>query len=198
MREEIPRKLFHVLGLIYVAGFLWVPRSVLTPLLLAALVADGIWEWIRLHNEIVNQWFMTRFQRIVRKKEHHAPSGMFWMLLGALSVSVLVSSTPLAIAALLYLIIGDGLASLGGKFFKGPHWLGSKKRVSGSLVCFLCCWIVSVILVLPLCGWAGVWAGSLTATAIETGIIPLDDNFLIPFVSGLSLLAAGGQPFPFL
>jgi dolichol kinase len=87
--------------------------------------------------------------------------------------------------ALLYLVLGDGVASLAGKGLKGPRWFRSDKRISGSVACFLMCAAAGAALLRPDMGWGLILAGAAAATLIEMGPVPLNDNLVIPAGSAL-------------
>ena len=125
---EIKRKLFHLTALLYVAGIIYLPRPIYIALLAACLILVIAIEQSRLRIPAVKAWFSRRFQGLFREQENDHVSGVVWMLGGVLSTAILVRPTSLACAALLYLILGDGVASLAGIGFRGPHWPQSPKR----------------------------------------------------------------------
>ena len=103
--------------------------------------------------------------------------------------ALLVPPAPLAAAAILYLIFGDGIASIAGKSIGGPRWPNSNKRVSGSLACFIACVLVGIIVMWPSgYGWPGIVIGALTASFFEIGFIKLNDNFILPLVSSIAFV----------
>lgn len=188
MWPEIKRKFFHLFGLIYVLGLIYIPRDPYILILLTVLTSESLIELFRIKNEKVNQWFSQYFGEIFRDTEKTKISGVFWMLMGVTLTVILAPPVPIAAAALLYLILGDGLASLVGMRFGGPHWPGSRRRLSGSLACFLVCLFVGFILLRPLYGWPTVVAGAVAATFFERGLFSWNDNMTIPVGSALALL----------
>ena len=94
---------------------------------------------------------------------------------------------PIAVAALLFLSIGDSFAALGGKLF--PKVIIGNKTLSGTL----CGLVISLIVVLMINQSllpAVIFSGAIAAMGIE--LIPLrtNDNLTIPIFSGSVMLVA--------
>jgi dolichol kinase len=190
--RELRRKAFHMLALGYVAALIYLPRPVfLNAIVWLFTIVAGV-ELARLRSPRLNEWLFDRFGSFFRSDEKHRFSGVFWMLLGVGSAAALVAPLPLAASALLYLILGDGVASLVGMRLGGPHWPRSAKRITGSAACFVACLIIGQTLLRPYYGWSGIVAGALTATVVELGFIPINDNLLIPLASSISFLICYG------
>jgi dolichol kinase len=149
---------------------------------------EGLIEFLRLKNDYVRAWFIRTFGSLLREHEENHVSGVVWMTLGALCAALLVPP-PLGATAMLYLIFGDGVASLVGKTAGGPHWPKSPKRVSGSLACFAVCLIIGFFMLQTGYGWPIVFFGALAATIAEFGIANINDNLTIPLVASLVFVA---------
>jgi dolichol kinase len=197
MWSEIKRKLFHLTALIYVAGIIYLPRRAYVAVLAVALLVVGGVEAARLSRPSVNAWFQRWFGGLFREEERNRPTGVLWMLGGVLLTAVVVAPTALAATALLYLILGDGIASVAGKGLGGPRWPGSPKRLAGSLACLLVCLAVGALVLRPGWGWHGIVLGAAAATFLEWGPLPGNDNLTIPLGAGAALLLAYGIP-PFI
>ena len=180
MTDELKRKLFHLCALIYVAGIIYLPRPAYLIVLAAAFAVAWTVERCRLSVPAFNAWFVGRFGGLLRPEEQSRMSGVVWMLAGVFITVALLPSVTLSAAAVLYLIFGDGVASLAGKKIGGPHWPGSRRRPSGTFACLVACVIVGVLVLRPAYGWSAVVVGAAAATLLEMGVIPLDDNFTIP------------------
>src|SRR5258706_6686653 len=145
-------------------------------------------ELARLKFPSWNEWFQKHFGGIFREDEKSNFSGVFWMILGVLTTLLLIQPTELAVTVLLYLIVGDAFASLVGKRVGGPHWPKSPKRLSGSLACFLVCLGMGAAMLKPTYHWDGIIIGAFTATIVEVGYLPINDNFSIPAFTSLVFL----------
>jgi dolichol kinase len=194
MWPEIKRKIFHMTAMIYVVGIIYLPRRTYLLILAAVLAMAALVELARLRRPSVNDWLMRRFAGLVREQERRRPSGITWMLAGVTATVALVEPARLAVTALLYLVLGDAVASLIGIRLGGPKWPGSGKRLSGSLACLLVCLVIGATLLPPEYGWHGVFIGAVVATAVEWGLVPVDDNFSIPIASSIALLASYRVP----
>lgn len=196
MWREIKRKFFHLSALIYVVGIIYLPRRTYLCILAAAFVLVLVVEVARLKRPALNEWFQLRFGGLFRERERDRLSGVSWMLAGVLTTVAMAEPLPIAVAAILYLVLGDAVASLVGIRLGGPHWPGSDKRISGSLACFAVCLVIGAVILREPYGWAAVLVGALAATIFERGVVPVNDNFLIPTGSALTLLAiVRGVPF---
>lgn len=188
LQTEIKRKLFHAIGLIYVVGLYTMPRQLFITCVSALLIFQLAVELLRLNNLNIHFWFKKSLGTLMRGHEENRFTGVVWMTLGVLITSLIVPSTPLAATAVLYLILGDGVASLAGKFFQGPRWADSSKRISGSLACFMVCVVIGIFSLRPEYGWHFVLIGALTATVFELNSMKINDNFLIPVASAVGFI----------
>jgi len=185
---ELRRKLFHLLGIFYALGFFVIPHLQYLCLLGFLLIVEFSVEYLRLRNTHVRLWFESWFGSLFRDSERTNISGVFWMVLGVFVAAFLAPFPNMAAAATLYLILGDAAASLVGQKFGGPKWPKSKKTLVGSLACFVVCVVVGWFLLTPYFGWPVVLIGALFATLFEVGLVPINDNFLIPAGSSLVFL----------
>jgi dolichol kinase len=188
MWTEIKRKLFHLLGLIYVAGIIYLPRRPYLALLALALIAVLMVERARLSRPAMEAWIERRFGGLLRARETRRFSGVPWMMGGVLIATALLGPVAPAAAAVLYLLLGDAAASLVGIRLGGPRWPGSPKSIAGSLACFVVCLVVGRALLAPDYGWTSAVAGAIAATALEFGPLPIDDNLAIPAGASVVLL----------
>jgi len=193
MWNEIRRKIFHLCGLIYVIGLVYIPRPAY-PILLTVLVAlIFLLEQARLRVPSVRALFFKYGGTLFREHEYHRLSGVFWMAEGVWVTVMLMKSVPLAATAILYLLLGDTMASLAGKRLRGPKWPRSDKSISGSLACFFMCLFVGWALLRPnYYGWDGIVIGALVATIAEALPSRLNDNFTIPAAATLAFLFCFG------
>lgn len=184
-RSELKRKSIHLLGLAYPLALFWLGLQDFRILLIVFWVVISFIEVVRLSHASFNNWIYEYFGDLLREKEKNRPSGIFWMLSGILFSAFTLDQPLLITTLLLYVVLGDLLASLVGKWWGGPKWFRSEKRLSGSLACFVGCAIVGALLLRPIYSWHLILLGALVATASEVGSLSLDDNFSIPVASAI-------------
>ena len=149
---------------------------------MALLVAAGVFlalDVLRIHDPRLKNIFYRIFGDIVREHEKTALTGSTSMVIAGL-LTVYCFQKNIAVAALLYLTIGDSMAALIGKTYGRTHLFG--KTLEGSLACFSSC--VFIGLLVPGLPPDVVIAGALAATLFELLPIPIDDNFRIPLSAG--------------
>ena len=172
-KDEIKRKTFHILTLIYVAAYWFLPKNIVLIGLLIAIIIVLLGEFIRARNEKFNVFILKMLGGVHRESEEHKISGLPWTLAGAFLTILLFENKTFVLASFLYLAFGDALAALFGKAY-GKHKIYAGKSLEGSLACFIVCLIIGLI-ILPT--WQIAVLGALTATFIETIPWPLNDNF---------------------
>ena len=180
--SELNRKLVHLASLFIPIGIYFLPKRTCIQLLFLLTVLFLSIEILRMVHRPTSKLFYTLFGLIIRRKERFMLTGSTTLLMSAL-VSVLLFQKPIAITALCFLIMGDTMAALVGKSFGRIKVF--RKTIEGSLACFCTCLIV--VLVVPRMEFTVGLAGALVATLIELLPIPLDDNFLIPILSGAAM-----------
>lgn len=183
LRQELKRKSFHLLGLVYPLTLHWIGLTDFRVLLIVFWVVVALMEFTRLSVSSFNGFVFEYFGDLFREKERNRPMGVFWMLSGVLFVTFLLDQPALITTTLLYVVFGDMAASLVGKWVGGPKWFRSEKRLSGSLACFAVCVCVGFFLMSPNYSWYLIIGGALAATVAETGVLKLDDNFAIPLAA---------------
>ena len=190
--SEIRRKVFHFAGLSIPIGYSFVDRTTAIYLLIGINVFYFLAEILRFISPTLQRLFLRYFAPMLRRSEHRAITGTGYYLIGAF-LSILVFRKPFAIVSLCFLIIGDFFAAL-----VGVHWgrtkIVAKKSLEGSLACFVACFTIAFLfLVNPGIldvdqenfGWNVAAAGALAATLAELFPLGINDNLMIPLVSGL-------------
>jgi glycerol-3-phosphate acyltransferase PlsY len=176
------RRLWHVFGgsiaviYLFVLKEKWMMLLFLSPILIGFLMLDIL----RLRSQELNKKFFNCFQAILLEKDRNHPSGSTYFLVSSF-LTIFLFSREVSAVAILFLSLGDPLAAVIGKRFGRIEVLG--KTVEGSLSCFLVCFLVSRLF---FDFWISFF-GSLTTTIIELVPFKLDDNLLIPLVSGAIL-----------
>lgn len=187
-KDEIKRKTFHILSLIYVACFWFLPRNVVLIGFLIAIAIVLIGEFIRAKNEKFNVFILKVLGGVHRESETHKISGLPWTLSGAFLTILLFPNKLFVLASFLYLSFGDACAALFGKAY-GKHKIYAGKSLEGSIACFMACLIVGLVIFLPssqftfLNGFLFAVVGALIAAFVETIPWPLNDNFWMQIIN---------------
>ena len=179
--REIKRKLFHILILLVIAGYVIIEKNYNKQIALLVLVAlFGLFllaEYFRLEHD----WRIPMFDHIIRAKEREHYYGVVYFL-SATIICLAVFDFKVALAALLMTTFGDMAAALFGKRF-GKVLVFRRKTIIGTLselgvniiVGFFILGNVYIIL-----------AMAFIATFVETFISELDDNLLVPIFAALT------------
>ncbi len=196
-KDEIKRKTFHILTLIYVAAYWFLPRSIVLWGLAIAILIVLAGEFIRARNEKFNVFILKVLGGVHRESETHKISGLPWTLFGAFLVILLFGEKNIfVLASFFYLAFGDACAALFGKAY-GKHKIYAGKSWEGTIACFAICFVIGLILF----GSAGIagfgtvvlfsFLGAVMAAFIETIPWPLNDNLWMQVLNAgvLTLLA---------
>jgi len=187
-KDEIKRKTFHILSLIYVIAFWFLPRNVVLIGFLIAIAIVLIGEFIRSKNEKFNVFILKILGGVHRESETHKISGLPWTLSGAFLAILLFPNKLFVLASFLYLAFGDACAALFGKAY-GKHKIYAGKSLEGTFSCFCACLIVGLAIFLPssqftiASGLLFAVIGALIAAFIETIPWPLNDNFWMQIIN---------------
>ncbi len=193
--HEIRRKAFHVAGSLIPAGYYFVNKE--TALLVLSFVNAVliVIEWLRLNGKIKVP------EILLRPHENKQVAAYIYFQIAAL-ISILVFDKTIAIAAILMLAIGDTASGLAGAIIRGGDIRSNSKNPAFKplpiiAVMFAVCVLIGLVLLnLPpandmsylsfnvyLAGAAGATLGD--AVPVRISGRPLDDNLLIPLVSGV-------------
>jgi dolichol kinase len=180
------RRFWHVVaGLVmigpYALGF--VTRGVYALGLGVALAGLLAMDLVRLRHPATNALFARLFQPLLLPRDLVGLNGTTYFVAGVL-LAVLLLPQRLAVTSVLFLILGDFAAGAIGRGWGRIRPLPGGKSLEGSAACFLVCLAVGA----PLVGWGPAAGGALAATLVEFLDLPVDDNLLIPPVSGAVLL----------
>ena len=184
LKNEIKRKVFHHLSLVYL-GIYWISPRWLSLLLfgVALLVLSGV-EFIRLRRPEVNAWFLEKFDGIHRESEVLGPSGIFWTLLGCWLTVVIFTNKRIVLPALGFLVFGDTLAALAGKKWGKRHWEKNPAKTWEGSAAFAA---VSAAWAMLFVRWPVAILGAISGAWIEARPLPYNDNLWIPVLSGAAL-----------
>ena len=182
--NHLGRKLFHVLGGLGLLSLYFIFGRSNSFILYGALAAVVLLiEVARLSLPAVNHFFYAHFGSFIRKNEEHSMTGTVPYILG-ISLSLYAYATPVAVAAVCFLAFGDVAATTVGERF-GRTKIG-KKSLEGTAAFIVIA--VSAGLALHLAGlhltpWVIV-VGAVVAAGVELLPLPVNDNLMIPVLSG--------------
>ncbi|UCF79199.1 MAG: hypothetical protein JSW03_02800 [Candidatus Eiseniibacteriota bacterium] len=168
-----------------------IPEDVGKAAFLAAAAVILTLDVLRLHVPRVRDVFYRVFGEMVRQHESSTLLGSTTMVISGL-LAVNCFEKNVAVAALLFLTVGDSMAGLIGTKYGRTRVFG--KTVEGSLACFTSCLFIVLLLqllsrwmVVPGIPFFAGMAGAAVATLVELLPIPLDDNFRIPLSAGFMM-----------
>lgn len=182
--KHIGRKLYHLVGGVGLLSIYYILGRNQALLFYAALftlilLVDGA----RLVIPAWNRFVFTRFKSFIRKNEEHKFTGTAPYILG-IGLSLYAYSTPVASAAICFLAFGDVSATAIGERF-GKTKIGDKS-LEGTFA-FMIAAAVSGFLLSLMGVHLPVWVmvlGILVAAGVELLTFSMNDNLLIPLVSG--------------
>jgi dolichol kinase len=207
-KEEINRKLLHLMALLMPAGIFYLPGILdlskwAPPLALAVILFLSILlERLRLAYPAVHKAFRTCFGSLMRHDEQKKTTGATYIIAGAFICSVTFVNFPhISFIVLVLFILGDAIAAIVGLSVGRVRIAG--KSLEGSLACFgLCLTLFAVVFPhIPLLPdhfgsripFPLMVVTSLTVTVLE--LFPLrivktcvlNDNLYVPVLAGLVL-----------
>jgi len=143
------------------------------------LVLDGA----RLVVPAWNRFIFSRFSGLVRRNEEHKLTGTAPYVLG-IGLSLFLYSPNIATAAICFLAFGDVSATtIGERFGKTKI---RDKSLEGTLAFIVAAAAAGLVLLMAgihVPAWVMAF-GLLTAAGVELLTLPVNDNLLIPIVSG--------------
>ncbi|MBA2565651.1 MAG: hypothetical protein H0V09_09555 [Gemmatimonadetes bacterium] len=137
---------------------------------------------VRLRHPATNAFFTRFLRRLLLPRDLTGLNGTTYFV-GGILAAVTLFPKAIALAAALFLVLGDVAAGLVGTAWGRMRLGPGGKSLEGSLACFVVCLATAI----PLVGWVPAVGGALVATLVEHAELPLDDNLLIPPLSGAVL-----------
>lgn len=191
---HLARKLWHlvgILGMVLIYNYFGTRQSWWILAVLAGFFFPL--DWLRQSRPRLNQATMRVFGPVMRQHESKSFSGLSYLLLGAIILMTFFERHVITLS-LLFLAIGDPLASYVGIRYGRDRILGNK-TLQGTLAAFFACSCIAgvyyylngimterLLIVAPVSGLIGA----------ATELIPigkLDDNLTCPVLSALGLAA---------
>ncbi|MDX9746339.1 MAG: hypothetical protein WCX84_01865 [Syntrophales bacterium] len=184
------RKLFHVLvssiaPLAYWYLPFWIPvmevRDFVLTVLLFALIVFLVLDATRLLFPPVNRWIMKHFSGLIRETEKKKMTGATYTCLSFLVV-VFLFPRDIAVAAMLFLTLGDTAAEIAGN-----NW--GRKRYRGRSLEGMAGFFTAVLPLSWIIFQNGVVAftGAVVGAWIEFFSVGVDDNLTVPLLSAAGL-----------
>jgi diacylglycerol kinase (CTP) len=194
---HITRKIWHCgmglfMAFVYAVG---TPKPFCILLLVSGLTFFLTAEYTRLRFPRFNKVAIKCMGPVMRSNEVNRMSGSPFYV-GSVLLCVLVFPKPIAILSMLFLAIGDPIASifgivwgdLGPRFGNGKSLIGT---AAGMGICAIITFIYLVFTTVPTVPALCIaLAGGLAGGGAEMLPLEIDDNFSIPIVSGLALWVA--------
>lgn len=179
------RKFLHLLTAIFPILYIYLDRKEMLILLFILTFLSYFADVLRLEIKPLSRLFYRFFEKMLWEKEKRIFTGASTYLLSAF-LTVFLFSKPVSIAALLFLSVGDTIAYFVGTRY-GKISIAGEKTLEGSFSCFILCIIIAFLIPdLPL---KVTIAGALGASIVELFPFGVDDNLMLPLVSGLIMEA---------
>ena len=178
LKQELGRKLFHLAASIIPIAYIVLNRFEMIVFVATSLILSLAIDMSRLHFQKLQLLFQTVFGQWLRPKEFLHITGASYFLIGSLITILIIPEKQIVIPALLFLSLGDVVAALVGKQWGQIRVF--RKTLEGSIACLIVCFTVSLYFVDLKTGIIG----AATASAVELLPIPINDNVLIPVISG--------------
>jgi glycerol-3-phosphate acyltransferase PlsY len=179
------RKLLHLLTAILPLVYLHIERKEMLILLTGLTCLSFLADILRLEIKSLGVVFYRLFEKLLWEKEKKIFTGASVFLLSA-SLSVFLFSKPIALAALLFLSVGDTTAYFVGTRY-GRISIAGEKTLEGSLACLLLCIVISLFI--PHLPFLVLLFGAIAASVVELFPLGVDDNLVLPLVSGFVMEA---------
>ncbi len=182
-RRELYRKLTHLGALVIPGGYYFLNLSrtdtltIMIPITAAMIIIDIA----RLRGWSLWQFVKPLIAPIIREHEIQGDFTGASYILSTATLTILLFTKPIAIAALVFIIVGDTAAALVGRKF-GKHKIGNRS-IEGSLA-FLAVTILVAFVIPDLPVGIGL-IGAVAATITEALSFKIDDNATVPLISGL-------------
>lgn len=182
--RETLRKSIHLSSLLIPLGYRYVldnNRKLMFYLLLAALVAMLVIEFIRFWQRGFRKTFWWMFGLVLRKHELRDFTGATYLLFSSM-LCVAFFEPNIAFCAMAFLSLGDTFAAMVGINFGKRRFKLVNKSLEGSLACFASCLIFGLFYAEnPVIACTG----ALAATLAELSPLPVDDNVEMPLVAAV-------------
>lgn len=185
--KHIGRKLYHVIGGIGLLSLYYIlgreqALAFYSVLFILVLTADVV----RLKVPAINRFIFSNFRTFIRNNEENKLTGTAPYVLG-IGLSLYLFRADIATAAICFLAFGDVAATTVGERY-GRTKIGNKS-MEGSIAFVVAATASGLLLSL-----AGIHlmhgiilTGAIVAAGVELLPLPVNDNLVIPLVSGIAM-----------
>ena len=189
MFAELLRKSTHLAGLIFPILYFFLDKPIMKIIvggvaLFAICVEFAKWLFPKFR-----AMFFQYLKILLRSHEKQgAITGATYYLIGVF-LCIVIFEKSVAIACILFIILGDTAAALVGKRWGRTKLIGNKS-LEGSAACFGVCSLITLFLINPIVGTTGAInpivciTGAFFATLTELLPLRIDDNLTVPLISG--------------
>lgn len=181
---EVGRRIFHlVCGIIFT---ILIYFNILIPEILLIFILIGfLISYLSLKIDIpVISWFLDKFDRDEDRRKFPGKGSIFFLI--GIFLAVIIFPKNIALASILILSFGDSLSPLLGKYGKIKYFLNKKKKLEGILFGTFCATLAASIFVPVIHAFLGSLAAMLIeGIEIKIGKYKVDDNIIIPLISGI-------------
>ncbi|HEX79307.1 MAG TPA: hypothetical protein G4O19_04035 [Dehalococcoidia bacterium] len=188
IRHAVKRGIFHAVAGLFVILVLYFLPYITFVVTLA--IVTGIFlsfELVRLRIDAINKWFISWFGFLMRDEEKNKLTGSSYSLLGFL-ITVLAFDRDIAILAILFVSLGDPVATVVG-IWKGRIVLWGRS-IEGNIACFVVCLTMGLLAtkILDNLTFPMIVIGAIFATVFQAVPQKVNDNLTIPIGSALAML----------
>ncbi len=182
--KHLGRKVYHLVGGIGLLSLYYIlgrKQALLFYAMLFVVVLSL--DAARLTLPAWNRFVLARFSSFIRTSEEHKLTGTAPYVLGV-GLSLYVYSSGIAAAAICFLALGDVAATTVGERY-GKTKIGDKslEGTTAFVVAALAAGIFLSLAGLSVPLWV-ITIGALVAAGVELLSLPVNDNLVIPIVSG--------------
>lgn len=179
IQDEYKRKGIHLLALVIPIGFYLTSQKIALAILILAALISLLMDFIRILELPGHRLLGFLLSPLLRSHEDADLTGGTYILFASV-VTIYLFNKHVALAALGFIIVGDICSALVGRKFGRVRFFD--KSLEGSLGFLLACLVVAVAV--PHFSLVVGMLGAITATFVEAFEFNLDDNLVVPLVSG--------------
>jgi len=181
IKNEMVRKCIHLALILIPLGYTFLAKKTMLILLGSAILIAAAVELTRSLWPGFSRLFYRLTGKLLREHERSGLTGATYFFIGSF-VTILFFEKWIALVALFFVVVSDGLGAMVGRLV-GKHHLYSDKSIEGCLV-FIGTAVAALFMVSGVTIPIGI-AGAVSAFLIDVFVKGIDDNFAIPLGSGM-------------